>query len=90
MYRNKKSHCKKEGIPFPLTFEEFKGFAIEVDFIRGRGRSKKSNTIDRIEKRWPNGKVRGYDRDNIQKLPNGMNVSKKIRWKSIGMRGNEK
>lgn len=58
---------KKE---FKLTFEEFKKFAIETNYIQGKGKNKTSYHIDRIDE------TKGYTIDNIQVLTNSENVKK--------------
>lgn len=43
-----KMNAKRRGIPFKITFEWFKKFAIETDYVAGKGRTKKSYSVDRI------------------------------------------
>lgn len=72
MFRNLKSHAKARGIEFGLTFEQFKSFAIETDYIRRRGQKSTSFVIDRIDP------GKGYVIDNIQVLTNSANTVKNV------------
>lgn len=69
-FRMLRHNSKRRGIPFNLTFEQFRAFAIETDYIRGRGKKQKSYTIDRIE---PD---KGYTAGNLQVLTNQSNSIK--------------
>lgn len=66
-----RSNAKRRGKQFDLTFEQFKQFCYETDYITGRGRSKESFTIDRIDN------DKGYTLDNIRILTKSQNSSKK-------------
>jgi len=43
-----KMNAKRREKPFTITFDYFKKFAIETDYIAGKGRTKKSYSVDRI------------------------------------------
>lgn len=66
-----RTNAKRRGISFDLTFDQFKKFAIKTEYVYGRGKSKDSFHIDRIN---PN---KGYTTDNIQVLSNELNQLKK-------------
>ncbi len=66
-----KVNAKRRGIEFALTFNQFKDFCVEVDFIKKKGKKITSLTLDRIRS------DRGYHIDNIQALPLAFN-SKKV------------
>jgi len=72
-YITLKNNSKRRRKNFNLTFEEFKKFAIETKYIAGKGRSKQSLTIDRIDN------SRGYSLDNIQILTKSENCSKRTK-----------
>lgn len=69
-YRNLRNNSKRRGITFDLTFEQFRKFAIETDYMRGKGKLQKSYTIDRIEAE------KGYVEGNLQVLTNQANTIK--------------
>lgn len=48
-YDTLKFNAKRRGKYFELTFEEFKKFAVETDYIKGKGITKKSYSIDRSD-----------------------------------------
>lgn len=85
-YHNLKSNAKRRGKSFDLTFEEFKTFAIEVQYLFGKGRKKNSYTIHRIDEE------QGYSKTNIGMLTNSDNVKayhryiKLLQWR-IDKRG---
>lgn len=69
-YLNLKHNSKRRGIPFELTFEQFKVFAIEVNYLGLKGKTRDSWSIDRIDPR------EGYHIFNIQLLKHPDNCSK--------------
>lgn len=69
-YHNKKGNAKRDGHEFNLTFEQFEEFAIKVNLIGKRGRTKESYTIDRIDS------TKGYTIDNIARLSYSDNSKK--------------
>jgi heterodisulfide reductase subunit C len=69
-FQNLKTNAKRRGKEFTLTFNEFKKFAIETNYIFGKGRSKTSFHIDRIDE------ILGYCITNIQILTNSENTKK--------------
>lgn len=71
-FQTLRHNSTRRHIFFDLTFEEFKQFCYETNYMAGKGRSSKSYSIDRrIE-----GKKPGYTFDNIQMLPKGINSEK--------------
>jgi hypothetical protein len=69
-FQNLRSNASRRGKDFSLTFEQFKSFAIETDYIAGKGRTVESYHIDRIDEN------QGYHVWNIQVLTNSENVKK--------------
>ena len=69
-FDNLRCNSKRRGIPFSLTFEQFKKFAVATDYIQNKGTTKNSYSIDRIKNEL------GYTVDNIQILTVGANASK--------------
>jgi len=78
-YQTTKDNAKRRGKVFDLTFEEFKEFAIKVDYIKKKGVHASSIHIDRIKEN------KGYTIDNIQPLTNSQNVRKYLdyRWNEL-------
>lgn len=74
-YNNLKSNAKRRNKPFDLTFDEFKRFAIKTNYMYGKGKTKNSLTIDRIDEDG------GYTLKNIQVLENEKNIQKYLEWK---------
>lgn len=62
-YMNLRSNAKRRGKIFTITFEYFTQFAIETDYITGRGKTKDSFTVDCIENDL------GYVPGNIRSIP---------------------
>lgn len=71
-YYDLRTNAKRRGIEFNLSFEEFRAFAVKMDYVAGRGRTRDSYHIDRIDP------TKGYTKDNIQTLSNQMNNYKKV------------
>lgn len=69
-YQTLKDNAKRRGKEFDLTFEEFKSFCHNVDYIQNKGKTSRSLTIDRIDERL------GYTKENIQALPLSDNIRK--------------
>ncbi len=65
-----RTNSKRRGISFELTLDQFKNFAYETDYIKKKGQTSKSLTIDRVDP------ANGYRIDNIQVLTNRQNVIK--------------
>ena len=72
-FDNLRCNSKRRGIPFSLTFEQFKKFAVENKYIQNKGITKDSYSIDRIKNHL------GYTVDNIQILPMGLNSKKGVK-----------
>lgn len=77
-WSNLKSSAKRRGIYFDLTLEEFKEFAYETEYMKGKGRTINTLNVDRIVE----GKLPGYTRSNIQALDKSKNVKKYFDWAS--------
>lgn len=78
-YQSHKDNAKRRGIPFELTFDQFKKFAVETRLVINSGKTAKSYSIDRIDN------SKGYNLDNIQVLTISDNskkyhADKKIQW----------
>lgn len=69
-FNNLKQNAKRRGKEFSLTFDQFKEFAIETDYMLGKGRTRTSLHIDRDREE------EGYHIDNIKVLENHKNVKK--------------
>ena len=74
-FQNLRMNATRRGKDFSLTFNQFKEFAIQTDYIAGKGRTVNSFHIDRINE------DEGYHFDNIQVLTNSENVKKYHRLK---------
>lgn len=70
-YSNLRDNANRRGKFFDLTFDQFQQFAIETNYIQGKGRTSTSYSIDRIEN------DKGYTIDNIRIMEFGQNASKK-------------
>lgn len=70
-YHNLKGNAKRRGKHFDLTFEQFKEFAIKVNLLGKRGKTKDSYTVDRIRNN------EGYVIGNLQRLSLSENSRKK-------------
>lgn len=69
-YQALKDNAKRRGKIFLLTFEQFSEFAVKTDYITGRGKSKDSFSIDRIDN------DRGYEVGNIKVITLSDNTKK--------------
>lgn len=56
--------------PFTITFEDFEEFCYETEYMKGKGRSKNSHSVDCIIEEL------GYVRGNLQKLTVSQNSIK--------------
>ena len=61
-YLNLRNNSKRRGKIFKLTWEQFKRFCYQSDYIAGKGKTKESYTIDRKEN------DKGYVEGNLQIL----------------------
>lgn len=82
-YNNLKNNAKNRHKEFYLTFEEFKNFVIKSSYMKHKGIRKNSLHIDRINEN------EGYHKNNIQILPNYLNVKKYIEFKYKDKNGNK-
>lgn len=62
-YTTLKNNSKRRGKVFQLTIEEFNKFCIKYNYLRGKGKTSESYSIDCIEN------DKGYVKDNIRVLP---------------------
>lgn len=69
-YKALKCNAKRRGKDFKLSFNQFKIFCRKTDYLAGKGRSKESFTIDRINN------DKGYTMGNIRLLSKTENCSK--------------
>jgi hypothetical protein len=69
-FQSLKDNAKRRGKEFNITFEDFKQFCNESDYLRGKGKSSTSYSIDRIDN------TKGYTLDNIQILTLSENSKK--------------
>ncbi|MDX1628418.1 MAG: hypothetical protein R3345_06945 [Fulvivirga sp.] len=68
-YQALRDNAKRRGKEFQLTLDEFKRFAKKAEYEK-RGKTRESYHIDRIDE------SKGYTLDNIQLIPNYINVKK--------------
>lgn len=68
-YTALRNNAKRRGKDFDITFEQFVKFAKQAEY-KDRGILRESLHIDRIDE------AKGYSIDNIQLLPNHVNVKK--------------
>lgn len=73
-FQTLRNNSKRRGKDFDLTFEQFLQFAAKTNYILGKGRTRESFHIDRIDE------SKGYTIDNIQVLTNAENVKKFLRF----------
>lgn len=70
-YNNLRNNARRRGKEFSITFEYFKEFCTETNYILGKGKTKESYTIDRKVAEL------GYIPGNLQVLTNRNNVLKR-------------
>lgn len=71
-----RSRAKQRKIPCPISYNDFEAFCLRTKYHLYKGKERFSYSIDRIKDTWPDGTVRGYDKDNIQVLELWKNSSK--------------
>lgn len=69
-YKNLRDNAKRRGKVFTLTFDQFSEFCYRTNYMAGRGRTKESYSIDRIDNN------KGYTADNIRVLTVSENARK--------------
>lgn len=69
-YDTLKANASRRGVLFNLTFNEFEMFCRETKYHLGKGRTKVSFTVDRMEN------DKGYEIGNIRVLSKSENSSK--------------
>lgn len=67
---NLRQNAKRRGHVFTITFEDFKKFCRKTKYMAGKGRTKDSFSIDRINP------AKGYEPGNLQLLTVSENSSK--------------
>jgi len=77
-FNNLKQNAKRRGKVFELTFEQFQQFAIESEYMAGKGITKNGLHIDRIDPE------KGYLIENIRVLTNSENVKRHQRYLKHG------
>ena len=70
-YNTLKNNSKRRGVPFNLSLDQFKEFAIRVDYLYWKGIYKTAYHIDRIDP------IKGYILSNLQLMTNEANVKKR-------------
>gem|GEM_PF-3831134 len=70
-----RDNSKRRVKLFDLTFEQFKQFCFETDYIAGKGKTKKSYSIDCIDEN------KGYTISNIRVLT--LEDNSKKRWHKL-------
>lgn len=76
-YCSLKSNSKRRGKIFTLTFEQFKRFCVQAEYVVGTGKTKNSFSIDRIDN------SKGYTIENIQVLTVSENAKKGTKKKFL-------
>ena len=74
-YQALKDNAKRRKKIFDISYEQFEQFCCTTKYIAGKGKTRNSLTIDRIEEN------KGYTADNIRVLPNRENVKKYLDYK---------
>lgn len=77
-YANLRTNAKRRKKPFEITFDQFKRFVVQTEYMYGKGKTRKALTIDRIEEE------KGYVDGNLQVLENETNIRKYLEWKWNG------
>jgi hypothetical protein len=72
------NNAKRRGKEFDLTLEQFEKFAIETNYLHGKGRMSESFHIDRIDP------LKGYTIENIRVLTNSENVKRHLSFIRYG------
>jgi hypothetical protein len=75
-FYNLRNRAKQRGVPFDLSFDEFKLFCHKTEYIAGKNRSAEGMSVDRINDDPTRG-YHGYRADNIQVMSLSDNVKKK-------------
>jgi hypothetical protein len=72
-YRRLKDKAKARGITFRLTFQAFRKFALQTEYLNRTGNGRFCLTIDRINN------LKGYTSRNIQPLTRAANAIKQAK-----------
>jgi hypothetical protein len=75
-YNTLHDNCKRRKIPFDLSFADFQKFCYKTDYIRGKGKTAESYSIDRRNEDPAKG-YHGYRLDNIRIMTLADNTRKK-------------
>lgn len=73
-YMNLRANAKRRGKEFTITFEDFRQFCYETDYIQGKGRTKDCYSVDRKDE------TKGYVPGNLQRLTVGQNKKKHLEY----------
>jgi hypothetical protein len=74
-YLDHKSNSKRRNIFTDLTLLQFTDLCYQTKYHIGKGKTKNSLTLDRIDE------SKGYTVDNIQVMENGDNVRKSLNYR---------
>jgi len=69
-----RNNAKRRGKVFTITLEDFKQFCYATDYLKGKGRTATSYTVDRIIEEL------GYIEGNLQCIQNADNVRKYLSY----------
>lgn len=73
-YMNLRANAKRRGKLFTITFEYFKEFCYQTDYVVGKGRTKDCYSVDRKKEEL------GYIPGNLQRLTVGQNKKKHLEY----------
>ena len=73
-YVSLRNNAKRRGKVFTITLDYFKQFCYATDYLKGKGRTATSYTVDRIDE------SKGYEPGNIQVLPLVVNIKKYLNY----------
>lgn len=73
-YINLRANAKRRGKVFTITFEDFKEFCYETDYMVGKGRTKDCYSVDRDKEEL------GYIPGNLKMLTVGNNKKKHLNY----------
>ena len=73
-YVSLRNNAKRRGKVFTITLDYFKQFCYATDYLKGKGRTATSYTVDRIDE------SRGYVAGNLQVLTLTANVRKYLNY----------
>jgi hypothetical protein len=71
-YQTLRQNARRRGIYFDLTYAQFEKFCIETDYMKGKGKTALSFSIDRVQ----DGPLPGYTITNLRTLTLSDNTKK--------------